>query len=307
MTEKRNIFCEYTSESWTETRRLITNLDNWIYRGQSNSIWNLKTSLDRAIEFSDIDWRAKKEIEELILRKFQRRATNYLTNVPAFNRYLEWFSLIQHHGGPTRLLDFSYSFYVASFFATERTQSDAAIYCLNRPLIDRKGRETEERRNTLIQAEFGSYEYCDKAIEEGIRSPLVMISEPFFMNERLSAQQGLFAIPFEVRQSFEYNLALTILELKELPKPRRIKKTEKDFKCINDDCALLKITLPKDIHKDIKKDLTQMNINAATLFPGLDGFARCLYSEFEKDVTNEQIEFSNYIVSEMTKRQKTNT
>lgn len=302
MINKKNIFCEYKANTWEETRKIISNLDNWIYRGQSDASWRLGTSLERATNQSDIDWRAQREVEELILKKFQRRASSYLPNIPSFDRYLEWFSLIQHHGGPTRLLDFSHSFYVACFFATERTNEDAAIYCLNRPLIDKKGQECEERRGALLNNDFGSFEYCDKAIKEGIRSPLVMISEPFVMNERLSAQQGLFAIPFEVRQPFEYNLALTILELKELPKPRIIQTKTDDLDFLLSECALLKIILPKIYQKEIKRDLAHMNINAATLFPGLDGFARSLYSEFEKEVTNEQIEYSNYISEVMRNR-----
>jgi hypothetical protein len=40
---------------------------------------------------------------------------------------------------------------------------------------------------------------------------------------------------------------------------------------------LLRIILSRDLRNRVLDDLWQMNINAATLFPGLDGFARSLH------------------------------
>jgi hypothetical protein len=40
--------------------------------------------------------------------------------------------------------------------------------------------------------------------------------------------------------------------------------------------AMTKIVLPRSIHRAILEDLWSMNIHAASLFPGLDGFARSL-------------------------------
>jgi len=38
---------------------------------------------------------------------------------------------MQHHGAPTRLLDFTYSFYIAAYFALEESEKDCAIWALN--------------------------------------------------------------------------------------------------------------------------------------------------------------------------------
>ena len=113
-------------------------------------------------------------------------------------------------------------------------------------------------------------------------SPLVIISEPFDMNERLAAQQGLFAIPFEGHQTFEYNLSLTLHPyLKDLPNMTLLRNWSNKLDILNNECGMLKIIIDKSMCKEIKKDLHQMNINAATLFPGLDGFTRSLHTKFD--------------------------
>jgi hypothetical protein len=40
---------------------------------------------------------------------------------------------MQHHGAPTRLLDFTYSIYVAAYFALESADADAAVWAVNAP------------------------------------------------------------------------------------------------------------------------------------------------------------------------------
>ena len=38
---------------------------------------------------------------------------------------------MQHHGAPTRLIDFTWSPYVAAFFALERTLADGVVWAMN--------------------------------------------------------------------------------------------------------------------------------------------------------------------------------
>lgn len=280
MQHEENTFCEYTPSSWKEARELALDLCYWVFRGQSDSGWKLTTTLERAAQYSECEQRKIPHIEKYILKQFQRRASQYINDLPNNAALFEWLSLIQHHGGPTRLLDFTHSFYVACYFALERATGEAAVFCLNTPLLHLCAIEREKGRAPEINCDINTPEYCDKAIEHGVRSPLVMISEPFTMNERLSAQQGLFAIPFEVQQSFEYNLSLTLHpSLKHFPKTKKLYLA--DISELNNTCALFKINFSRDLHFEIKRDLAKMNINAATLFPGLDGFARSLFDAFQ--------------------------
>lgn len=38
---------------------------------------------------------------------------------------------MHHHGAPTRLLDFTYSIYVATYFAAENAERDAAVWAID--------------------------------------------------------------------------------------------------------------------------------------------------------------------------------
>lgn len=259
-------------------------LSGWVFRGQSDSSWKLETTLERAARLNGVDIRKIPDVENLVLKQFQRRASQYLTNAPDSENLLEWFSLIQHHGGPTRLLDLTHSFYVACFFAVEKNVNESAVFCLNAPRIASEGKRTEQEVRSSDISDFGSVNYCNAAIQAQTGNPLTVISEPFSMNERLAAQQGLFAIPFEGRQAFEYNLSLTTDPFrKDLPAPTRIEKINDVLDRLNDECSVFKIVIDPSMYSDIKRDLHLMNVNAATLFPGLDGFSRSLYSHFEDE------------------------
>ncbi|AFS78116.1 FRG domain-containing protein [Gottschalkia acidurici 9a] len=279
---QENIFCEYTIKSWNDCRNLFEYIKNWVFRGQSNSSWSLQTTLERGSLANNSDMRKIPIIEKNIISKFQRRAFQYIEKVPEKDDVIEWLSLLQHHGGSTRLLDFSYSYYVALFFSTDNALQESAVYCLNKELIYDKGLETEIWRGLKNKNIYGTKEYCNQVLKDQVRSPLVMLIEPFNLHERLSRQQGLFAVPFEGQQSFEYNLSLTVNRYqKALPKSKKIDDYNDLIDMLNEECALLKVKIPQKFHNEIRRDLKLMNITNETLFPGIDGFAKSLSEEFD--------------------------
>ena len=73
-----------------------------------------------------------KRIEERSLREFQRKYHHYSQHIPDSDNTLEWLSLMRHYGAPTRLLDFTYSFYVAAYFGTGGSRKrDCAVWAIN--------------------------------------------------------------------------------------------------------------------------------------------------------------------------------
>ncbi len=59
-----------------------------------------------------------------MIRKCKRRIHHFPTSERIPQNETEWLALIQHFGGPTRLLDFTLSPFVAIFLALEKAVAD---------------------------------------------------------------------------------------------------------------------------------------------------------------------------------------
>jgi hypothetical protein len=95
--------------------------DSGVYRGDRDAHWPLLTSLDKLGGAHTPH--SKAALEEHILRNFIRYSRPYFAQAPVN----DWEILIaaQHHGLPTRLLDWTYSPLVAAHFATLGGNSDS--------------------------------------------------------------------------------------------------------------------------------------------------------------------------------------
>jgi len=101
-----------------------------VYRGMLDADWTLLTSLDR-LGCPPNPPHAKAHLEEHILRNFMRYSRPYLQ--PTSTSEWEGLVVAQHHGLPTRLLDWTYSPLVAAHFATlgGDTEKDRAVWKLD--------------------------------------------------------------------------------------------------------------------------------------------------------------------------------
>src|ERR1017187_2570388 len=127
------IYKQYRLESWDDFLKIITGspYSNWAFRGHHREVWPLASAMSRYFSNFKIDRRAWPQQEARILRVFKRKAHQFLEQPPEPDDDFQWLALMQHHGAPTRLLDFTWSPYGAAFFALERATGDAAVWALN--------------------------------------------------------------------------------------------------------------------------------------------------------------------------------
>ena len=251
--------------------------DKWIFRGEKDKD-GLKTTLEKAFDnFGIRNRKHKRNAEKDIIREFQRKLHLYTNNLPSRGDIIQWLAIMQHHGAPTRLLDWTYSFWVAVHFAIVRSKPGEKVVVWavkTTPILEHQEKISEEKKSfkeifDLIKA-YHDLRYCDEdaitdnalvhsLIKQRDPEPWVYASSSFRLNERITIQQGTFLIPGDIRKSFKNNLFAV--------GPKRTDYIQK---------GIIKITIK--LKKQIIKKLREMNINNTVLFPGLDGFSESLWS-----------------------------
>jgi hypothetical protein len=166
--------------------------------------------------------------------------------------------MMQHHGGATRLLDFTKSPFVAAFFALEQSVGESVVHALNTPALWTRpcrhdARLTRDAIDPRIPGNYDRY-FVDN------RYPVVWFGEPADMDRRLIAQSGLFVVPGVLDVPLEKLLA---------------------HYGDADERLLVRIVLDPSIRASAMRELYRMNITYATLWPDLDGLARSINQELE--------------------------
>jgi len=132
----------------------------WVFRGHSVIDHELIPRIGRG----DVETHHERRIFDY----FVREATTYLSPLPAS----EWelLALAQHHGLPTRLLDWTENSLVAAYFACqENYEIDGAIYMLN--------------THDIVRDETSPFDI-----------DTIMRYRPKHVTRRISAQRGLFTV-----------------------------------------------------------------------------------------------------------------
>ena len=281
-------------EHWNDIFRLNQRfMSNFIFRGQGNAEWPLKTSLARMVESHHpnyIDKIMPASYEQRMMDEFQWKYPSYEKgHIPATDESREWLSLMQHYGSPTRMLDFSYSMYIALFMAIDGSfHPKSAIWALNKHVLNDKiirkycvenntnvisGKDTEryiyEEATTAINRRF--YIVKDKV------ENFLYATRPHLSNERINRQQGLFVIPSSIELDFE-DILKDYYDSSQYGTMKfdDVVRLSTDHSYGQQTVSLIKIEIPKSLKYGLSNVLRQMNVTSETMYPGLDGMARSM-------------------------------
>lgn len=227
--------------------------EGFVFRGQCNASWGLTSTMERILEDSSDYKHDTDACESTVKDIFKSRIHHYLHRDEQPASELGWLSIAQHHGAPTRLLDFTRYPLVALYFASRSVRSedsDFAIWAVNyRSLND----DCEKLIGTGVidSNPDGFFSECELLNSNSAIG--AWIGEPRKVNLRLERQGGTFLIPSNRSHKIEDSLAQAF-------KRSRI--------------AATKITISSDLVHEVYNFLSKSGISASRLFDGVDGLAQ---------------------------------
>jgi hypothetical protein len=248
----REVFADSYSPSLKRYR------SSFAFRGMCGD-WDLSTSLQRMQHPLD----TLRKIEQVMLRNFRKYAYHEAASITS---EWEWLSLAQHHGLPTRLLDWTYSPFVAMHFATnelDKMDSDSVIWLVNfvasrqflppalaRPLHDRAAYSFNVE---MLQENFPQISSVEE--HKGHLAAFALFFEPPSLDPRIINQFGLFSF---------------------LNRPDVLLNDWLEEACAQIPGLARKLIIPSKLKWELRDKLDQMNMTERVLMPGLDGLSAWL-------------------------------
>ena len=220
------------------------------FRGLSNEDYKLETTLMRL----GGDYA---ELEHHILRNFSKYAHR---DVVQTDSVWHWLSVAQHYGLPTRLMDWTYSPFVAMHFATaniERFDNDGVIWAVNYLKVHQL---LPDRLRVVLDGE-GANVFTVKMLTETMES----------LHELDTLEQRDFVIFFEP-PSIDDRIVNQIAFFSVISNPTLVL----DNWLMKHPDVWRKIIIPKELKWEIRDKLDQGNVTERVLFPGLDGLSHWL-------------------------------
>lgn len=239
--------------SWKEP--LARWRSDFCFRGMSDAAATLQTGLIRL----GGDYERK---EKHLLRNFRKYALGVHTRRQAIasDSDWDWLSLGQHHGLPTRLLDWTFSPFVALHFVTGdlgHYDRDGVVWAIDfkkvHALLPKRLKEelADEEADVFTTEMLAHACPTLKQLDRLSAEPFAVFFEPPSMDERIVNQFALFSMLSSPRQSLDDWLEA---------RPE----------------LWHKIIIPASLKWEVRDKLDQANITERVLFPGLEGLIQWL-------------------------------
>lgn len=276
----------------------------WIFRGQQDSTWPLRSSFDRysRTHLKNDEWSRVASKQRNVGMPFSDKLQAYLSlegkcdeweAIKQFNARVahefafgeDWVSclaVMQHYGFPTRLLDFTKSAFVALFFAFENNSANGsrAIFAINfsqlKKLVLERLRISAKNCDLENVLDLAKVE-ANKIIQANNQSdcgcgvlPIVNV----VANPRLCAQQGFFLMSYG-KKKFDESLCATLScsTLKFADQNCVFSREDWDELSQN---FLLKLVFDQELGKTSPRVLSQLNLTYQSLYQGWDTVARSI-------------------------------
>lgn len=226
----------------------------YAFRGLSDAQYRLETTLIRLRGVFAA-------LERHLLRNFSKYA---LRNVVERDSVWHWLSVAQHYGLPTRLLDWTYSPFVAMHFSTaniEKFNIDGVIWAVNylkahQRLPDKLRHQLDAEGANVFTVGMLSESVCSlQELDDLSPEGFTVFFEPPSIDDRIVNQFAFFSVMSD-------SSALLDDWLKKHPDLWR------------------KIIIPAELKWEIRDKLDQANITERVLFPGLGGLSQYLKRQY---------------------------
>ena len=273
------------AESWTHLMELLY-ADSWVpglnryrspfaFRGVADASWSLETSLIRLGGPIDL-------LERHLLRNFRKYAYSH---VKERDSLWFWLTFAQHHGLPTRLLDWTYSPYVALHFATDNLRHydrDGVVWMTDFVELHKflpsilSGALDLEGSNVFTTEMLTRFEKPE--IEMSLSVLVASVKKKFGGTKTIRTLQDFdrlhendFLLFFEP-PSIDDRVVNQFALFSVLSNPKLIV----DQWLASHKEHVRRIIIPKELKPEVRDKLDQANITERVLFPGLDGLSRWL-------------------------------
>jgi hypothetical protein len=285
------------AEDWDATLKRYRS--PFVFRGMVDASWGMPTSLIRlGGTFA--------QLEKHMLRNFRKYAHR---DVVERDSFWHWLAVAQHHGLPTRLLDWTYSPFVALHFATDDLTlmaKDGIIWCVRMPethnllpktlrsalgdegsyvftveMLSRfelpeaevplagVGVSSARKRPTRIK-DLGDFDQLAK-------KPFALFMEPPSIDDRIVNQFALFSVLSDAALPMDEWLSLH---------PTLFRK----------------VVVPSSLKWEVRDRLDQANITERVLFPGLDGLSKWLTRHYSPGPENTPTKTGGRVMAALVKK-----
>jgi hypothetical protein len=256
-------------EEYFKYVRLATCDSTW-FRGESMDHGHLIPKLYRNIDDDKIAEQHK--IERTYYYEFQRRSRALAAAIHPDDIW-SWYFLMQHYGGPTRLLDWTQDAGIALFFSldTDRDSMENPIVTVLQPTVlvhyafKELGEDESFRGLVLYPGEAPTERWItnitgknDQLIGIMPDSPIALL--PPYFDPRITAQRSCFTLFGKHMYAFY--------------------KNDKHITCpCCDQKIILKLVIEGQEKNALRKELARIGITNGRVYPGLVGISKELSEE----------------------------